>query len=344
MYITRRQYDAAVTASGTDPAVAAALWARLKADRENRPHFNVYHIAYYAGAMIAIAAMAILLGNFWHELSGLQISLVALIFGGFFSAIGAYFWRLGPHARIPAGLFITMAASLTPLFVFGVQRDIGLPLADFAGQYHTLPEWLREGWFAMEAATLLIAGLLLHRLKIPLLTVLIAVTLWLVAMDLTAIAFGEETTRDDHRLVSVIFGAGLLICAYATDLSPRRDDFAFWLYLLWLLAFSGGLTVLDSDSEWAKLAYCLTHLALIALAAFLRRIMFIAFGAFGIGVYLVHLARKVFRDELLFPLALAVLGAAIIAGALFAYRRRALLAAWVDRQLPEILKRFRPPA
>ena len=64
MYITRRQYDAAVTASGTDPAVAAALWARLEADRENRPHFNVYHIAYYAGAMIAIAAMAILLGNF----------------------------------------------------------------------------------------------------------------------------------------------------------------------------------------------------------------------------------------------------------------------------------------
>ena len=101
----------------------------------------------------------------------------------------------------------------------------------------------------MEAATLLIAGLLLHRLKIPLLTVLIAVTLWLFAMDLTAIAFGEETTRDDHRLVSVIFGAGLLICAYATDLSPRRDDFAFWLYLLGLLAFSGGLTVLDSDSE-----------------------------------------------------------------------------------------------
>ena len=117
MYITRRQYDAAVTASGTDPAVAAALWALLEADRENRPHFNVYHIAYYAGAMIAVAAMTILLGNFWHELSGLQISLVALIFGGFFCAIGAYFWRLGPHARIPAGLFITMAASLTPLFV-----------------------------------------------------------------------------------------------------------------------------------------------------------------------------------------------------------------------------------
>ena len=73
-----------------------------------------------------------------------------------------------------------------------------------------------------------------------------------------------------------------MICAYATDLK-QRGAFAFWLYLLGLLAFSGGLTALDSDSEVAKLAYCLIHLALIALAA------------------------------------------------------------WVDRQIPESLKRFRPP-
>ena len=77
MHITRRQYGAAATASGTELSVAAARWAYLEADRENRPHFNVYHIAYYAGAMIAVAAMTILLGNFWHELSGLQISLRA---------------------------------------------------------------------------------------------------------------------------------------------------------------------------------------------------------------------------------------------------------------------------
>ena len=68
MYISRRQYDAAVTASGTDPAAAAALWACLEADRENRSHSNGYHIAHSAGAMIAVDPMAILLGNFWHEL------------------------------------------------------------------------------------------------------------------------------------------------------------------------------------------------------------------------------------------------------------------------------------
>ena len=234
--------------------------------------------------MFALAAMAILLGNFWHDLTGLQISLIALIFGGFFGALGAYFWRLGPHARIPAGLFIALAAGLTPLFVLGVQRDFGVPVANYAGQYHTLAQWLHGGWFAMEAVTLLAAGGVLYRLKIPLLTVLIGVTLWLAAMDLTAITFGEDTTRNDHRLVSANFGAGLLICAYATDLKQRHGAFAFWLYLLGLLAFSGGLTALDSDSEVAKLAYCLIHLALIALAA------------------------------------------------------------WVDRQIPESLKRFRPPA
>ena len=103
----------------------------------------------------------------------------------------------------------------------------------------------------MEAVTLLVAGAVLYRLKIPLLAVLIVVILWLAATDLTAIVFGQETARDDHRLVSLIFGAGLLICAYATDLKQRRA-FAFWLYLLGLLAFSGGLTALDSPSEGAK--------------------------------------------------------------------------------------------
>ena len=77
-------------------------------------------------------------------------------------------------------------------------------LADYAGQHHTFSDWLQDGWFAMEAVTLLVAGAVLYRLKIPLLAVLIVVILWLAATDLTAIVFGQETARDDHRLVSLI--------------------------------------------------------------------------------------------------------------------------------------------
>ena len=68
--------------------------------------------------MITIAARAILISNFWQELLGLQIELVPFIFGGFLSAIGVYFWRLGPHARMTGALFIILAATLTPVCVW----------------------------------------------------------------------------------------------------------------------------------------------------------------------------------------------------------------------------------
>ena len=47
MYNTRRQY-------------AAAVWALLEADQESRPHFNIYRIANYAGALFAYRRHALL--------------------------------------------------------------------------------------------------------------------------------------------------------------------------------------------------------------------------------------------------------------------------------------------
>jgi hypothetical protein len=51
------------------------------------------------------------------------------------------------------------------------------------------------------------------------------------------------------------------------------------------------------------------------------------FGAFGITLYLGHLADVVFKDSLLFPFALSMIGIAVIAVGLLYYRRQQAVAA-----------------
>jgi len=110
---------------------------------------------------------------------------------------------------------------------------------------------------------------------------------------------------DERAWVSVFFGGLVLVAAYLIDLRGRsEEDYAFWWYLFGLLAFWGGLTDLHSDSEVGKAIYFLINLGLICVALFLRRRVFLVFGALGAFLYLGHLAWTVFKDSMMFPLVL----------------------------------------
>ena len=62
----------------------------------------------------------------------------------------------------------------------------------------------------------------------------------------------------------------------------------------------------------------------------------------GIALYLGDLAEKVFKDSLLFPFALSLIGIAIIALGLYYHRHQDAARAWVDANLPDFLQRLRP--
>lgn len=91
-----------------------------------------------------------------------------------------------------------------------------------------------------------------------------------------------------------------------------RGDLGFWLHLFGLLAFWGGVTALGSESETARFIYCLINIGLIGLGLFLQRRVYAVFGGLGIALYLHHLAERVFADTLLYPLALSLIGLAVI--------------------------------
>ena len=73
-----------------------------------------------------------------------------------------------------------------------------------------------------------------------------------------------------------------------------------------------------------------------------RRI-YAVFGTLGIAFYLGYLADKVFKDSLLFPFALSLIGVAVIALGLLYHRKQDAIAAWMAAHLPPALAQLRPP-
>lgn len=88
--------------------------------------------------------------------------------------------------------------------------------------------------------------------------------------------------------------------------------------------------------------YCLFNVGLLLVAVMLMRRVYAVFGTFGITLYLGHLADVVFKDSLLFPFALSMIGIAVIAAGLLYHRKQEAIAAWVAAHLPAAILRLRP--
>jgi hypothetical protein len=91
-----------------------------------------------------------------------------------------------------------------------------------------------------------------------------------------------------------------------------------------------------------KFLYCLVNVGLVAFSVFLSRRVYAVFGAVGVSLYLGHLAGKVFKDSLLFPFALSLIGVGIVGLGLLYQKRSARIAAALERALPPALRSLRP--
>jgi hypothetical protein len=169
----------------------------------------------------------------------------------------------------------------------------------------------------------------------------IAVTLWYMSMDLVPFLAGGERVYDweIRKLVSVYFGLAMTLLAFWVDLRSRASrDYAFWLYLFGVLTFWGGLSLMESGSELSKLAYCGINVLMIFIGAVISRRVFAVFGGLGIAFYLGHLSWRVFKDSLVFPFALSLIGLAIIWLGVSWQRREAQWSARLRGFLPAPLR------
>jgi hypothetical protein len=317
------------------------LWARLAAAPEGQQKFDSLHVAYYCGGTIVIGAMAFFFSLAWERVGGTGILALALIYCGLFGVLGAHLF----HARgqyVAGGLLTVVAVCMTPLAAYGLERAIGWwPQAD-PGSHTSYYIWERASWLLVELVTLAAGGVALRFVRFPFLTAPMAVALWYMSLDVTPLLFGKRDFNESQQLwVSVVFGAGVMVAGYLVDRRARKD-YAFWLYLIGLAAFWGGLSMMDSAGPWSRLGYFALNLTLIAVSSLLDRRAFAVFGSLGVAGYLSYLAFWLFKDSLFLPMALTVIGVGVIVGTVAYQRNRARMDACIVGVLPSGLRRLLP--
>ena len=312
------------------------------------PRFGLTNVLYYFGGLLPIGAATLFLNEGFQRLGPWGLFTIALAYlAGCVWASG----RLAARAfEVPAGIVATLAVCLVPLATWALQNGLGLWPEGGSSRYaayHTRIDWR---WLTLELSTLAAAAVALWRLRYPFLMMPVSFTLWYLSMDLARLIVAPEAAESwaFYRDFSLFFGLLMVLFAFWVDARSRAPgasglDYAFWPYLLGMLTFWGALTARDSSSELSKLAYALLNVGFVLLSALLGRRVFAVCGALGVALYLGHLSSKVFRDSLLFPLALTLIGFAVIAAGIAWQRHEARLQAALRRGLPAPLQRWLPP-
>jgi hypothetical protein len=345
--IHRSTLDTAVAqgllpAAGVDPLWRNFVSAAVPATGAG-PRFDVTNILYYVGGLLAIGAATLFMTEGWQQLGPGGLLAISLLY------LSVCVWgsaRLDARGlAVPAGIAATLAICLVPLATWAAQHLLGLWPDGGSSRYaayHTRIDWR---WLTLELATLVAAAVALWRLRHPFLMMPVAFTLWYMSMDLARLVVAPAAAESwtFYRDFSMFFGLliallGLWVDARSRGRGGSRRDYAFWPYLLGMITFWCALTMRRSDSEFDKFLYLLLNLALLAFSAVLGRRVFAVCGGLGVALYLGHLSSKVFRDSLLFPLALTLIGLGVVACGIAWQRHEARIQAALRRHLPGTLQ------
>jgi hypothetical protein len=315
------------------------LWTFLNQQPDEVARFRGSHILFYLGGLLAIGAMSLFMTLGWQSFGGMGIFIIALIYG--IGACAVSDWMLW-HKRqpVPAGLLATLAVTMVPLAIYGLQDYLGM--WDSGLTYHDFHAYIDSRWMIMELGTLVGGLLLFWRYRLPFMMMPIAVTLWYMSMDLTPYLFHDmDYDWVQRQRVSIVVGLLMLIGAFILDLRTRHiRDYAWWIYLFGLMAFWGGLSLQHSGNEWAKFGYCLINLALITFGGMIGRRVFAVFGGLGVSGYLGYLSWDLFQDSLLFPFVLTLIGFALIGAGMYWQKFENRFQQRLEQHLPAAFRRL----
>jgi len=327
----RQDLDKAVAAGVLRADQIEPLYRFLTALYRDQPRFDLTHVLYYFGGLVAIGAMTLFMNLGWEQFGGWGIFSISLCYALAGLLLTQRFFAQGYF--VPAAVSGAFVISLVPLAVFAVQDALGFWPVDV--DYPSFHRGIAFAYIYMELTTILVASIMLYRYHLPFLTLPLGVSLWYLSMDLGELFFGVALSISQTGYLSMVFGGLMLLLSLYVDLrSASKIDYAFWLYLFAVGTFWGGLSVQWSDSELAKLGYFATNLTLIGLGVLLARRVFVVFGAIGCGGYLLHLASEVFINSWLFPVVLCAMGLGIVYLGVWWQNNEARLAGRLRHYLP----------
>jgi hypothetical protein len=293
-----------------------------------------------------MGAISVFVTLAWKDHGAWPLLVVAL-------GMGTLAWALTRHFAererqpLPAGLMAALCVVAVPMAVFSAQYMLGQ--WDSGRNYRDYHLYIDGRWLFIELATLAAGAVVLWRFKLPFSTLPIAITLWYMSMDLAPFLAGSpDTDWATRKWVSLWFGLGMMLFALYLDWRSGEEDrdpavavqdFGYWIALFGVIAFWGGLSGMRSDTELGKFIYALINIGLLLASVVFKRGVLAVFGGIGLSIYLGHLSYRVFRDSLLFPVALAALGIAVVFAGLWWHRNQARMAALFGGFLPRRMQR-----
>ena len=299
--------------------------------------FNWVTVAYALGSMLVVFAGGWFLAQRWLQLGPAGVLAVVTVYAAI--AVAASRWLEQREFREAAAIAMMVAVSLTPVAVWAIESMTGWWPAETWGQpyYPYYPAAEASRWLIAELATILAGLLVLRRRNWSAIVFPVAVALFGLVMHAPR-AFDVDLTPVLERWI-MMTGA-LFVCAVAnaTDRAtprqaePGRGDMAFPLWLTGL--FSLAMALLSMWPAAGALRHGLPLLAIAAVAAalYMGRRTHLVFGVFALFMYLFYLAAEVFRSTAYFPIALAVLGGALLAATVWLQRRFPMLASRLAAQ------------
>ncbi|MHB1861958.1 MAG: hypothetical protein ACYCVL_03220 [Gemmatimonadaceae bacterium] len=320
--ISAEQLDALLAARPAAPGRHAAA----EAPRE----LNAVTIAYYVGAAAVVFAFGWFLVDRWQALGAAGVLAIAVTYAAIFAFTARFLGRLGfrTASALAALLTVMMApvATWSLLQLAGLWYEPGALAGPTYGMRVDVLETLR--WIPVELATALAALVAIRRVRFAVLALPVAAVVPLVAGHLVPLVLDPDIAREMTAWMLLVSGAALIALGYATDRRQRGDeDYAGWVYLAGLVALAIGVLSAWSYAGAIRHALPAAALALFALSLYLRRPMFLIFGAIGVVGYLAYLAFNVFRNALSFPVVLATFGVCVI-----------LLTVWLQRRYPALAR------
>ncbi|MEM8548245.1 MAG: DUF2157 domain-containing protein [Pseudomonadota bacterium] len=335
--------DGTITQAQAD---ALRALARQTPANDSSPAFDLTHVLYYLGGLVAIGAMTVFLNLAWEQFGGWGIVSMVLLYTGAGLALRRRFER--QHLSVPAALAATFVLVLVPLGIYGLQQALGWwPDYSSGAEYRSFYTRTRWMFLYMELSTLAVGAILLWRYRYPLLMLPIAITLWFLSIDIVQFFTDGARVRWALRTqVSFFFGLSLVVFAFLVDVRSRHSrDYALWLYLFGVISLWWGLTLYPELDVYESPLYLLANLVLLLIGTVLARRVFLVFGTLGVCVYLGYLAHDLFKNSWLFPIALTLIGLGIVYAGILWQRKATTVTAHVQSYLPppvrELLDRRR---
>lgn len=354
MQLARSHLTMAVSQGIITNDQADLLWQLVEQQNKNVPSFQIVHSLYYLGGLLAIGAMwfVMILGEAKFGGFGLvAICMVYVVIGVTLTELLLVKYKL----VIPAGILAALVVVVVPVVIYGLLTGFGLadPQMDYLNFHLDLNRLL------MELVTLVVGFFMLARYKLPFLMLPIAVSLWFMNADLIHSLLELFNHLGITHLHDSLYWYGLssealylwsgllmIIVAFIVDYqNTSGKDFAFWLYLVGVTAFWGGISMVipHNDSELSNVIYGGINLLMILLGATFERRVFTVFGGIGIAGYLSYLSYEVFKNSLLFPIVVTMIGLLIILlGIVWQYHEKAInqyLQQFLPKQLRGVIER-----